>query len=219
MQGITAHDHSDLLSRSRDEAQDLLADPKIWRRLLIGLLVSVAALPFLPGAVVASWLGAWLLATGAEQAIARRRGYVAADLPGGLVSFALAALQAIAAQALIERGDGAARFFAVALIGFSVVNILFRYYAAPRLTLAILAPHAAVLADVCWGILAAALRERHLLRALTPIATLCLYIVLIWPTKSRLVDAWLKLLRARAEAQAGRRAAEAASRAKSSWPP
>jgi signal transduction histidine kinase/CheY-like chemotaxis protein len=217
MQIISRQDSNVLVSTSASEAEDLLADPKIWRRLLIGLLVSLAALPFLPGAYVAGWLGAWLLATGAEQSIAGGRGYVAADLAGGLVSFALAALQAIAAQALIDRGDGAARFFAVALIGFSVVNILFRYYAAPRLMLAIMLPHAAVLAGVCWGILADALREGHHLRALTPIATLCLYIALVWPTKGRLVDAWLKLVRARAEAQAGRQAAEAASRAKSDF--
>jgi signal transduction histidine kinase len=214
---ITQQDSKVRLSTSASEAEDLLADPKIWRRLLIGLLVPVAAFPFLPPLYVLGWLAAWLVAAGAEQIIARRRGFVAADGPGGLVSFALASLQALAALGLIQYGDGAARFFAVALIGFSAVNILFRFYAAPRLLLATMAPHAAVLVYVCWGILAAALKEGHVLRALTPIATLSLYIVLIWPTKARLVDAWLRLVQAKADAQEGRRVAEAASRAKSDF--
>ncbi|MDB5475506.1 MAG: sensor histidine kinase/response regulator [Phenylobacterium sp.] len=190
--------------------QDLLAFPSLWRRLVMAGLVVVAALPVLPWPVIGAWGAAWLLVSACEQLIARQRGYIAADPAGLLVSFGLAALTAAAAMLLIVHGEGGARLFAVALMGFSMLNILLRFYANPRMLLATLAPHAAVMGLVCWGLAVKYWQAGEHLRVLTPAATLAVYLLLLWPARNKLTDAWLRLLHAKA-------AAEEANRAKSDF--
>ena len=192
------------------QGQDLLAHPSLARRVIMAGLVALAALPVLPLATVTGWSAAWLAASLIEQRVARRRGYVAADAAGLAVSFALAVLCASAAAALIHFGEGGARLFAVAMIGFSTVNILLRFYAAPKMLLTTLAPHAAVMGWVCWGLAAKSWAAGDYLRMLTPVATLAVYLMLLWPTRNKLMDVWLRLLQAKA-------AAEQASQTKSAF--
>jgi signal transduction histidine kinase/ActR/RegA family two-component response regulator len=73
-----------------------------------------------------------------------------------------------------------------------------------------LAPHAAVLVWVCWGLAVRYWSAGDYLRVLTPAATLGVYLMLIWPARNSLVDVWRRLLQAKA-------AAEEASQAKSAF--
>jgi len=73
-----------------------------------------------------------------------------------------------------------------------------------------MAPHAAVLAWVCWGIFARHAAAGDWLRALTAVAVLAVYAVLLLPTRRNLADAWKRL-------SAAKDAAEAASQAKSQF--
>jgi two-component system, sensor histidine kinase len=199
------------------EGEDLLDYPSPWRRVAIGALVALVAWPVLSPALVLGWLGLWAFTTLAEQLIARPRGCIRADVAGLAVSFALAVLQAVAAALLIQNGAGGARFFAVALIGFSSLNILLRFYAAPRMLIATMAPYAAVIVWVCWGLMRAALLQGGYLAALTPLATIAVYSLLVWPTRGKLMDRWTRLMDAKALAQEREAAAETASRAKSEF--
>jgi len=193
-----------------DRGQDILARPQIWRRIALGGLVVLASSAVLPAWLIGAWAVAWLFACGWEQLVARAKGFVAADAEGFLISLLLTCLQAAAAAALLVEGDGSARWFAVGLIGFSSVNVMLRFYAAPMMMAATMAPYAAVLGWIGWLTSEAALRSGDLLRAMTPPATLALYGLLIWPTRRRLLDGWLRLLAAKV-------AAERASRAKSEF--
>jgi signal transduction histidine kinase len=199
--------------------QDILARPAIWRRVAIGGLVILACWPVLPASWVVAWGLCWTLVAGWEQLIARAEGYISANLKGFFVSFLLAARPAPAAAALLMNGEpgAGARLFAVVLIGFSSVNVLLRFYAAPLVMAAAMIPHAAVLAWICWPVAAVAWKHGDLLRAMTPAATLAIYGLLIWPTRRHLMDGWVRLLEAKQAAQEGQAVAERASRAKSDF--
>jgi len=173
-------------------------------------LIGVVAAPVAPPALLLVGLVLYVLITVAERLIIRRHGYIRSDVAGLAVTFALSALHAWAASVLIVVGDGGSRLFAVALIGFSCVNILLRLYSSPRMFLAALAPHALVLGWVSWGILAKHLAAGEYLKALTPPAVLITYVILLAPTRKQLADAWNRLADAKT-------AAEAASRAKSDF--
>jgi signal transduction histidine kinase/CheY-like chemotaxis protein len=190
--------------------EELLAHPSLWRRLVMLALIGVVAAPVVPLTLLGVWLAIYLAITVAERAVVARKGYIGSDPAGLAVTFALSCLHAWAAAVLIDAGDGGARFFAVALIGFSAVNILLRLYASPRMFLAALAPHVALIAWVSWGIMMGYLAQGAWLKALTPPAILITYIVLLVPTRQRLAEAWGKLV-------AAKTAAEAASRAKSDF--
>jgi len=190
--------------------EQLLAQPALWRRLVMAALIGVVAAPIAPVAYLAAGLTLYVLITIAERLIIRRRGYIGSDFAGLAVTFALSMLHAWAAAVLIQMGDGGARLFAVALIGFSCVNILLRLYSSPRMFLAALAPHAVVLGWVSYGIFVRYLGAGEYLKALTPPAVLLTYVILLAPTRKQLADAWNRLVAAKA-------AAEAASRAKSDF--
>jgi len=196
--------------QTADEGQDLLAFPDPWRRFATAALVVAAALPVLPMWMVIGWTAAWLAVSGWEQRVARRLGHVAADSAGLAVSFGLAVLSALAALLLIQRGEGGARLFAVALMGFSTVNVLLRFYAAPGLLVATLAPNAVVMGMVCWGLAVKNWQAGDPLRVLTPVATLGVYFLMLLPARRKLKEAWVRLIKAKA-------AAEDASRAKSDF--
>ncbi|HSV03003.1 MAG TPA: ATP-binding protein [Phenylobacterium sp.] len=189
------------------EGQDLLAAPNLWLRAALAALVAIAGWPVAPAAWVTGWLAAWTLVSLSEQAFARRRGFEAPSAVGLALTFSLAVLGAAAAAVMISRGDGGARLFAIALIGFSTVNILLRYYSAPKMLMAALSPHLAVLGLVAVGMTVRSAQAGDWLRALTPPATLGLYAMLLWPARNKLMAAWRRLSDATA-------AAEQASRAK-----
>ncbi len=191
--------------------EQLLAQPALWRRLVILVLVGVVGAPVLPPLVLTAWLAAYLVITLAERAIVVRQGYLGGDAAGVVVTFALSVVHAVAAVLLLNSGaDTGARFFAIALVGFSAVNILLRLYASPRLFLAAMAPHAAVIVWASWGIFARHVANGAWLQALTPVAIVLTYAVLLLPARVRLADAWNRLA-------AAKQAAEAASRAKSDF--
>jgi two-component system, sensor histidine kinase len=173
-------------------------------------LVGVVAAPVVPVSLLLVWFALYLAITLAERAVVRRSGYVGSDVAGLAVTFALSCLHAWAAAVLIQVGDGGTRFFAVALIGFSVVNIMLRLYASPRRFLAAVAPHVALIAWVSWGIFARHAAEGAWLKAMTPPAIVVTYLVLLLPTRRRLAEAWGRLV-------AAKTAAESASRAKSDF--
>jgi signal transduction histidine kinase/ActR/RegA family two-component response regulator len=193
-----------------DRGQDILAWPHIWRRIAVGGLIALASAPVLPAWLIAAWAFVWLLVCGWEQRAARAKGFVAANAEGLVVTLLLTCLQAAAAAALLARGDGASRWFAVGLIGFSSVNVMLRFYAAPMMMAAAMAPYAIVLGWVGGVMSVNDLRTGDVLRAMTPPATLALYALLLWPTRRHLLDGWLILLAAKTEA-------ERASRAKSEF--
>jgi signal transduction histidine kinase len=190
--------------------EQLLAQPALWRRLTMTLLIGVVAGPVVPPWMLVVALFLYSLITVAERVIIRRRGYISSDLAGLSVTFALSALHALAAAVLIQMGDAGARLFAVALIGFSAVNILLRLYSSPRMFMAALVPHAVVLGLVSWGIFRQDIAAGQYFKALTPPAILLTYVFLLAPTRKQLADAWQKLV-------AAKTAAEAASRAKSDF--
>jgi signal transduction histidine kinase/ActR/RegA family two-component response regulator len=190
--------------------EQLLAQPALWRRLTMTLLIGVVAIPVVPPWMLLAGIALYALITVAERVIIRRRGYIRSDLSGLAVTFALSALHALAAAMLIHLGDGGPRLFAVALIGFSAVNILLRLYSSPRMFLAALAPHAVVLGWVSWGIFLKHMVAGDYLGALTAPAILLTYVLLLAPTRRQLAGTWDKLVTAKT-------AAEAASRAKSEF--
>jgi signal transduction histidine kinase/CheY-like chemotaxis protein len=192
------------------EGEGLLAHLSVFRRLLTGGLIILVGMPVLPFTLIVGWAAAWVLATAVEQVVSRPRGFVPANAQGLAISFAIAGLCALAAAALIEWGEGGARLFAVAVMSFSSVNIVLRYYSAPRMLLATLAPHASVLAWACWGLLVRYWQAGEWLRLANPLATLAIYGMLLWPVRNKLVATWRNLVTAKAEA-------EDASRAKSDF--
>jgi signal transduction histidine kinase/ActR/RegA family two-component response regulator len=189
--------------------EDLLPAPSFLRRLAMVGLVIVVALPSLPLQAIVVWSAACVAVSLCEQMVARRR-REDADLPAMLVSFALTALAAAAAMQLIVHGEVAARLFAVALMGFSTFNVLLRFYAKPQMLLATLAPNALVMGWVCWGLTATAWARGDLWQTVSPVATLAVYLMLLWPARSLLTQSLVRLLKAKA-------AAEKASRAKSDF--
>jgi signal transduction histidine kinase/ActR/RegA family two-component response regulator len=190
--------------------EQLLGQPSLWRSLVMLALIALAALPIVPLPLLFVWLGLYGLITLAQRVVVARTGYIGANGPGMAVTFAVSALHAWAAFELIQHGDGGARLFAVALIGFSAVNILLRLHSSPKMFMAAMAPHAAVLAWVCWGIFARNMAAGDWIRALTGVAVLAVYAVLLLPTRRSLADAWKRL-------SAAKDAAEAASQAKSQF--
>lgn len=188
----------------------LLAQPALWRRLTVVALVAIVALPIVPPVMMAGGVVCYLLITLVERLVARRGDGLRSDAAGLAVTFSLSALNAWAAAMLIVMGDGGPRLFAIALIGFSAVNILLRLYASPKLFLAALTPHAAVLCWVTWGLFERYAAEGDALKMLTPPAVLLIYVILLAPTRKDLADALHRLV-------AAKTAAETASRAKSDF--
>jgi signal transduction histidine kinase/CheY-like chemotaxis protein len=195
---------------SLSDGQDLLASPSLWGRLSLAVLVAVAGLPVVPWPYILGWALAWFAVSACEQLLARHTGYAKPTPTGLALTFGLSTLGALAAAVLIALGDGAARFFAVALIGFSTVNILLRYYSTPRMLLAALSPHILVLAWIGWGLTAKYAQQGDWLRMATPLATLAVYVMLLGPARGRLMKAWRRVVEAKA-------AAEQASLAKSGF--
>ncbi len=188
----------------------LLAQPALWRRLTVVGLVTIVALPIAPRPLLVAGLACYLAITLVERLVARRGHGLRSDAAGLAVTFSLSALNAWAAAMLIVLGDSGPRLFAIALIGFSAVNILLRLYASPKLFLAALAPHAAVLCWVTWGLFERYAAEGDALKMLTPPAILLIYVILLAPTRKDLADALHRLV-------AAKTAAETASRAKSDF--
>jgi signal transduction histidine kinase/ActR/RegA family two-component response regulator len=188
----------------------LLMRPDLWRRLVLLGLVLVVALPVVPLGLLFAWLGLYGVIVLTELALMGGRGYVPRDLPGQAGAFALSCLLAWVAYELIVRGDAGARLFAVVLIGTSVVQILLRFYASPRMFLAAMLPHAALLALAGLGLSAGYLAAGDYLMALTPLAALLTSAVVLLPARRRLAEAWGRLV-------AAKQAAEAASHAKSEF--
>jgi signal transduction histidine kinase/ActR/RegA family two-component response regulator len=153
-----------------------------------------------------AWAFAWVGAALLDKLMAARTAGRAAFAWRFACTFGLGALSAAAALALILWGDGGARFFAVALIGFSTLSILLRFYASPWMLLAAMSPHLAILVWVAAGLTQAYWASGALLRALTPPATLGVYVLLLWPTRLKLLEAWDRLLRAKQDADAASQA-------------
>ncbi|PZQ58037.1 MAG: hybrid sensor histidine kinase/response regulator [Phenylobacterium zucineum] len=190
--------------------EQLMSQPALWRRLVMLVLIGVVAAPVLPPLWLCAWLAAYLVTALAERTIVARKGYLGQDARGLAVTFALSTLHALAALLLVQFGDNGSKFFALALISFSAVNIVLRLYASRRLVMAAMAPHAAVILWLSWQVFARHLARGEWLGALTPVAVVAIYVALLMPVRAQLAGAWNRLMAAKG-------AAEAASRAKSDF--
>jgi len=186
-------------------------------RLLVVTLASLAAIPILPAIHVTVWAAAALLVGVIEYAISTDSPEVGDRRPrlAAMLSVISSSLYALASLALIVRGDPAARLFAFALMPVSMVDVLMRHYQKPWVFLASIGPNMAVLGLVEWGLVQKALERHAPVAALTPIATLTLFVALFWTSRGRLARSWTALVQAKTEAQERERAAETANRAKS----
>jgi signal transduction histidine kinase/ActR/RegA family two-component response regulator len=190
--------------------EQLAFQPALWRRLVMLVLVGVVAAPVMPPLGLGIWLAAYLVTALAERWTVARTGYLGHDAPSLAVTFALSTLHALAALLLVQYGDNGSKFFALALISFSAVNIVLRLYASRRLVMAAMAPHAAVILWLSWQVFARHMAQGEWLGALTPVAVVVLYIALLMPVRAQLASAWSRLA-------AAKQAAEDASRAKSDF--
>jgi signal transduction histidine kinase/ActR/RegA family two-component response regulator len=144
-------------------------------------------------------------------------GAAAARLAAPALRIAGVVLEALAALVLIRHGDAAAKLFAFALMAFSMVYVLMRYYRSPAIFLGGVAPHMAIL-----GIVAFSMARRHLahgqvMEALTTTFVIAIFALLFWSARAQLATAWDELRRARDEAEDREYAAAAANRAKSQF--
>src|SRR5688500_13150937 len=85
--------------------EDLLARPKLWKRLAIAVLVVIVAMPVVPPIQIAVWLALYTFVAAAEPLAARLPGR-AGRASGIWATFALSVLNALAAIVLIQHGDG-----------------------------------------------------------------------------------------------------------------
>jgi signal transduction histidine kinase len=130
---------------------------------------------------------------------------------------AATSLYAAAAFEMILRGGPAERLFAFALMSASMVYVLMRYYRSRWMLAACLAPHLAILAWVAYAQAMIGLAHHRLLGAWVASFAILMFGVQIWSARAQLAGSWNELMAAREAAEERERAAEQASRAKSSF--
>ncbi len=189
---------------------DLAARAILPRRILLaGLCVMVAA-PFLPAGTLAIWFLLYLATGVAEHLTLGRHGARTTGLLGLCLTFSVSLLTAFVVSILIAKGDGGGRLFAVVLVSMSSVNVLLRFYNAPRHFLAAIAPYLGVMGLTCWSMMQLSLAKGDWLRACAPPAVIVIYALLLVPMRRSLAEAWSRLAEAK-------KAAEQASQAKSEF--
>jgi len=185
-------------------------------------MVIATALNVTPWPYVAGWAAAAVCVLGGEDLLLRavgRGGPNAAKLSAWAPAFRMAGttLYATAALTLIARGGGPERLFAVALICASCVHVLMRYYRRPWILLGALSPYLAILLWLAVQQVRIGLAGHHPLAAAIGTFTLGTFALQFWSARGQLNAAWTELMSAREAAEERERAAEAASRAKSSF--
>ncbi|HEY3887925.1 MAG TPA: ATP-binding protein [Caulobacteraceae bacterium] len=185
-------------------------------------MVSLIGLSVLAWPIVLGWTLVAVAALAVEHRILRLvagggRFAVTAGFWAPALRVVVTTLYALAALALIASGGPGERLFAFALMSASMVHVLMRYYRAPRVLAASLAPYLIVLAIVGFGLTVTALRQGHWLAALASGFTIATFALQFWSARGQLAGAWSELMAAREAAEERERAAEAANRAKSDF--
>src|SRR5688500_10435042 len=105
--------HARMATDVSTAAESLLGRSSMVSRLiLLGLTVVVAA-PVLPAGLIAAWAGLLGAVFLAEDLVTARRGHVGRDMTGVAITILASVLNAAIALALVAKGDGSARFFAI----------------------------------------------------------------------------------------------------------
>ena len=185
-------------------------------------MVAVVGLSVAKWPVVLGWTLTAVCAVMGEDLLLRR--IARAETPSRAARIAAPTLRifittvyAAAAFVLLVKGGGGAKLFAFALMSASMVHVLMRYYRAPPILLASLAPWILILCLGGFGLMRAALRDGHWLAALAPPFTILMFAVQFWAARAQLSGVWDELINAREAAEQRERAADAANRAKSQF--
>jgi signal transduction histidine kinase len=183
---------------------------------LTGLVVTpwpaVLAWALTQGAVLAA--EDWLLRRSAARPEAAGR---LSGLAAPILRIAATTLYALAAYQLIWRGGPAERLFAFALMSVSMVHVLMRYYRSRWVLAVSLSPYLLILGVVAYAQARIALAQHHLLGACVATFAILLFAVQFWSARAQLAGSWSELMAAREAAEERERAADEASRAKSSF--
>ena len=172
------------------------------------------------------WVAPWVLGVVGSSWVEDRmlgRATIAGSSARGLQWTAAAfrlfssTLWAFASLTLIERGDGADRLLAFALLAVSMVNVLMRYYNSRILFLIGVTPHMALLTFFAWRLTRKALANGDWMTAMTPTGVVITFGVLFWAARGQLFDIWTALVKATADAREGEQIARQASLAKSNF--
>jgi signal transduction histidine kinase/CheY-like chemotaxis protein len=205
---------------SRTAAFAIQVDRNVTLQIVGMTMVVLAALSVLPSPLVAAWMLVAIAVVAVEHRCLRlmAAGRSASPMVGRCAAAArimASALYAAAALALIVAGGPGERLFAVALMCASMLNGLMRYYRAPGLMAASLAPHILVLAFVGLHLARIAVLEGHWLSAAAAGFAIAVIAMQIASTRAQLAGAWTELMTARREAEERARVADSANRAKS----
>jgi signal transduction histidine kinase/CheY-like chemotaxis protein len=186
------------------------------------VMVSLMGLAIVRWQAVLVWCLAALAIVSAENYCLRT---IAADGPGArraarwasVLRVLVTSVYAFAAFVLVAKGGPGERLFAFALMSASMVHVLMRYYRAPGIVAASLAPYMIVLALVGVNLVRTAFHAGHWLEAFAPVFTIAMFAVQFWSARAQLSGAWVELMSAREAAEHRERAAETANRAKSQF--
>ena len=186
-------------------------------------MVTTACVSVTPWAWVAGWLAMQASILLVEDLLLRRAA-ASNDAPSAwstvgapVLRIGATTLYALAAMTLIVRGGPVERLFAFGLMSVSMVHVLMRYYRSRLVLLLSLSPYMAILSLVAFGQIKLALAHGHALGALVATFTIFLFGVQFWFARAQLAATWTELVQARQGAEEREQAAEAASRAKSSF--
>jgi signal transduction histidine kinase/ActR/RegA family two-component response regulator len=133
------------------------------------------------------------------------------------LTFAISFFYAFAAAVLITRQSSSASLFGFVLLTSSIVSVLLRYFHRPVAFVFAVLPQAALLALVGVDLVHRHLSQGKSMEALSPAATLLLFVLLFWAARDQLAKMHRGLVHATASAFERERAAQAASQAKSAF--
>ncbi|CAN5295351.1 hypothetical protein BH11PSE2_BH11PSE2_02350 [soil metagenome] len=206
-----------------NQAQELDPSQLLKRDLLFHfpsiVLVVVVAWPLIGPAASVFWAALTLGLVKAEHSLSGRRRW--SDRARLVASFSLtwtiSALYAFAAAVLVSRGTPAASLFSFVLLTSTVICVLLRHFHQPWFYRLAVVPQTIVLAIIAWSLFRTQLSAGKLLEALTPAATIALFVLMFWAGRSQLSSLHGALVSATRAALDRERSANAASQAKSEF--
>ena len=152
-------------------------------------MVSLMGLTVLPWPIVLGWTLVGIAVAATEHRVLKLvagagRFAHAAGVWAPVLRVLATTVYAVAALALITKGGPGARLFAFALMSASMVHVLMRYYRAPRILLASVAPYLVVLGLVGFSLARAAVRQGHWLEAFASGFTLATFALQFWSARA-----------------------------------
>jgi PAS domain S-box-containing protein len=161
-------------------------------------MVGVTGLCVLPWPVVLGWTLLICAAVGGEAYVGRvaARGSAGsrwATFGPPILRVLVTTIYALAALVFIARGGPGERLFAFALISASMVHSLMRHYRSPVVLLACMAPWAAILGLVGFGLAQTAYGQGDLLRTVSATFVIGVLATQFWSARGQLAAAWRDL--------------------------